>query len=103
MVPEVVGAMFIFCALVDVLPIVTVPVEAPVAIFTVAGDETAGAIFTVELAPPTVIAPWVVAPTLISWGVGVAVFAPILSFPVAPVPVGELEAILTCVEAPPNV
>jgi hypothetical protein len=31
-----------------------------------------------------------------------AAFAPMLIFPEAPTPVGEMEAILTCVEPPPK-
>jgi hypothetical protein len=60
------------------------------------------ATFMVEVGPPTVIIPDEEAPILISCDVGVTAFAPIFSFPVAPVPVGELEAILTCVTAPPK-
>ena len=123
MVPDVCVPILMVCDAVGAvdLPIVIVPVDVPLPRSSWANepDETAGAMVTMDAEfpivmvpcaffptlttfPPTVIVPVLVAPRLISCDEGVAVLAPRLSFPVAPAPVGELEAILTCVVAPPK-
>ena len=84
--PLVVGAILMVCADDELLPMVTVPVAAP------------EAMFTVEVVPPIVITPFVVLPILIAWVVAAAALAPTFIVPDPPVPVlGETEAILTWV------